>query len=68
MGAAEIEEHALRILELLLPEEELAIHLDADPHAVGQGRARDAADRHDARRYRLGVLRGLRDWPQHGGR
>ena len=41
MRAAQIEEDALRVVELLLPEEQLAVHLDADADAVRERRARN---------------------------
>ena len=50
MRAAKIEEDALGVVELLLPEEQLAIHLDADANAIGERRARNPAHGHDSRR------------------
>jgi hypothetical protein len=74
VGAAKVEEYALRILELFLFEEELAVHFDADPHAVGQGMrlildrpGRPAGRRQSHRllRSRGGRhgLRGAAPWP-----
>ena len=50
LRAAQIEEQPLRILERFLPEDQLAVDLDRDAHAIGQGRTRDSTERRGAGR------------------
>ena len=64
VGVSQIEEDTPGVLEPFLLEEQLAIHLDADPYAVRQGSAGDAANGHDAGGNRLGGRLGFGSRPR----